>query len=145
MEYAMPDLNLRLPLRRRPPVPLILAAAIALAVIGSVSPWGWLATAARASSISCSAWAVVRCRRPRSVVDRRVDDNGQEIRPRFGTITDGDGKVYPLVFHPHPTDPMMFVGKFADDERPARVGPDAAMSVDVIGPGQSVTFEADLR
>jgi Ca2+/Na+ antiporter len=133
--------------RRRRSVPVALAAACALAVAALLSPLGWLSATCQVGSVACCAYVVVmiRTRRTRKAVGRSVDDNGQEVRPRFGTITDQDGKVYPLVFHPHPTDPMMFVGKFADDERPARLGPDAAMSVDVIGPGQSVMFEADLR
>jgi hypothetical protein len=45
----------------------------------------------------------------------------------------------PLVFH-HTAEPDVFVGLTAGDEAQVEVGPGDQLTVDVIGPGQAVTF-----
>lgn len=64
-----------------------------------------------------------------------------DVRPRFGQIMRRDGTSEPLVFVP--TDkPTVFRALLAGDETPVRLGRGDEVRVDVLGPGQSVTFEA---
>jgi hypothetical protein len=65
-------------------------------------------------------------------------------RPRFGELRRQDGSTVPLVFHPT-SDPLVFLGLHADTEEPVRLGPGDRARIDVLGPGQAVTFETPFR
>ena len=62
-----------------------------------------------------------------------------EVRPRFGEIRRADGTSEPLVFHPTAV-PDVFLGRLAGSEEPVRVQAGDGLTVDVLGPGQSVVF-----
>ena len=63
-----------------------------------------------------------------------------ETRPRFGQILRADGSTAPVVFRQLPDEPTRFEALNAADESPVAVGKGDRLSVDVIGPGQSVVF-----
>lgn len=67
----------------------------------------------------------------------RQPEPAEEVRPRFGELRRRDGTSVPLVFHPT-DDPLVFVGVLAGSEEPARIQPGDAVTVDVLGAGQSV-------
>lgn len=74
--------------------------------------------------------------------DSPTGPDGQPTRPRFGTWTRSNGDVVPLVFHPDPDTPDHFIALQAADEAPVEFDAGDRLTADVIGAGQSITFEA---
>ena len=69
----------------------------------------------------------------------------EQVRPRFGQLTGPNGEQLPVVFHPDPDNPNHFVGKLAGNESQATLGEGWSLSVDVIGPGQSIEIRGEYE
>lgn len=67
------------------------------------------------------------------------------IRPRYGQVQRRDGTVIPIVFHPHPERPDLFVGVHAGDGSAVPFGVGDTMTVDVLGAGQSAALATEKR
>lgn len=63
------------------------------------------------------------------------------VRPRFGQLSRRNGDTVALVFHETDT-PGQFQGLCAGDETEVVIYPGGQLSVDVIGPGQSITLSS---
>lgn len=68
------------------------------------------------------------------------------VRPRFGTLTRArDGSQMLLVFVPTKENPKLFLALQAADWVPVVYHSGDEVHIDVLGPGQGVTFTVDPR
>ncbi len=120
-------------------IQLLSGGALLLALVVAIKPVVILCAVAAVVTAVMGAWTLWNIRR-RKRAEVEMARLQAEVRPRFGQLHRADGTSVPLVFHPT-ADPVVFVGRYAGSEAPARIEAGDSATVDVIGPGQAVVFE----
>lgn len=67
-----------------------------------------------------------------------------EVRPRYGTVTRADGTEETVVYRQAAGNPTEFYALHATDESRVVLRPGDSYQVDVIGPGQSVSYLGEI-